>query len=158
MKADMQDFDEYNSFDELDHKSKLLVKKAEEALQLSYSPYSSFAVGAAALLENGQVIQGANQENASFPAGLCAERVVLFQIGAIAPDQNILKLAVVAKKNGEQTLRGAGPCGFCRQVMLEFEQKQTVPMEVIFMAKNHNWIKTSSASTLLPFAFGKDSL
>lgn len=158
MAEESQDFREYDSFDELDNESQGLIQKAEEALELSYSPYSNFQVGAAALLKNGDVIKGANQENASFPAGLCAERVVLFQIGAISPKEEILKLAVVARKNGESSFRGAGPCGFCRQVMLEFEQKQQEKMEVLFLAKNQKWIKTESATVLLPFAFGKDNL
>lgn len=158
MRADVENFEAFDSFQELDEECQALVQKAEEALSLSYSPYSKFTVGAAAKLSNGQIVQGANQENASYPAGLCAERVVLFQIGAIAPKEEVLKLAVVAKKRGADSFNGAGPCGFCRQVMLEFEQKQNDPIEVIFLAENQKWIKTKSAAMLLPFSFGKSNL
>ncbi|MTI37912.1 cytidine deaminase, partial [Fulvivirga lutimaris] len=117
----------YNSFDELDEESQWLVGKAKDALEVSYSPYSNFTVGAAALLNNSEVILGANQENASYPAGLCAERVALFQAGARFPNAAVIRLAIVAKRASEEDLRAGGPCGMCRQVMLEFEQKFNLP-------------------------------
>lgn len=154
----MIEFDRYENYNDLDNQSKLLIKEAEKALASSYSPYSGFTVGAAVLLEDGQIIHGSNQENASYPAGLCAERVALFQIGARFPQKKIVALAVIAKRRDDTNLKGAGPCGMCRQVMLEFEQKQKAPYTVLFKEENGGWIKTKSASTLLPFSFGKDNL
>lgn len=151
-------YESFESFSDIDTETQQLIQKAEEALSLSYSPYSGFTVGAAALLENGEIIKGANQENASYPAGLCAERVVLFQIGAIDPNTLIKSLAVVAKRKDEETFRGAGPCGMCRQVMLEFEHKQKTPIRIIFRDQDGGWIKTNSVATLMPFAFGKENL
>ena len=147
----------YNSFEELDEESQWLVDKAKEALDTSYSPYSKFTVGAAALLNNSEVILGSNQENASYPAGLCAERVALFAAGAIHPGKEVKVLAVVAKRRDSTEYRGAGPCGMCRQVMLEYEHKQDTPMHVIFKL-NDKWVVTESAEVLLPFSFGKENL
>ena len=148
----------YNSLEELDEESRWLVSKSMEALKTSYSPYSNFTVGAAALLNNGEIILGANQENASYPAGLCAERVVLFQAGARFPNAAVIRLAIVAKRVNEEDLRAGGPCGMCRQVMLEFEQKFNLPYEVIFRIEEGKWVKTKSAHILLPFSFGKHNL
>lgn len=148
----------YDSLNELDKESQWLIGKAEEAMKSSYSPYSNFTVGAAALLDNNEVIEGANQENASYPAGLCAERVALFQAGVRFPDAAVVRLAIVAKRASEDHLRAGGPCGMCRQVMLEFEQKSKHPYEVIFRIEEGKWVKTKSAGILLPFSFGKHNL
>ena len=154
----MIEFERYKNVDELDDTSKLLINEANKALSSSYSPYSGFTVGTAVLLDNGEIIHGANQENAAYPAGLCAERVALFQVGSRFPENQIIALAVIAKRRNEEDLKGAGPCGMCRQVMLEFEQKQKSPYSVLFKEENGDWIKTKSANTLLPFSFGRDNL
>jgi cytidine deaminase len=148
----------YERIEDIEDIYQPLIKKAKEAYESSYSPYSNFQVGAAALLENGEIILGSNQENAAYPSGLCAERVSLFQAGARFPNVKILRLAVVAKRRGEEHLRAGGPCGMCRQVMLEYEQKQSLPLEIIFMIENEHWVRTKTASSLLPFSFGKDNL
>ncbi|MEQ8244519.1 cytidine deaminase [Fulvivirga sp.] len=156
--SENEDYIIYNGLEELDEASQWLVNKANEALETSYSPYSKFTVGAAALLNNSEVILGSNQENASYPAGLCAERVALFQAGARFPHAAVIRLAIVAKRANEENLRAGGPCGMCRQVMLEFEQKFNLPYEVIFRIEDGKWIKTKSAQILLPFSFGKHNL
>jgi cytidine deaminase len=156
--SENEDYIIYNRLEELDEASQWLVNKANEALETSYSPYSKFTVGAAALLNNSEVILGSNQENASYPAGLCAERVALFQAGARFPHAAVIRLAIVAKRANEENLRAGGPCGMCRQVMLEFEQKFNLPYEVIFRIEDGKWIKTKSAQILLPFSFGKRNL
>jgi cytidine deaminase len=148
----------YQNEGDIEEEYKVLIEKANEALSSSYSPYSNFTVGAAALLANGEIILGSNQENAAYPAGLCAERVVLFQAGSRFPGIIIKRLAVVAKKRNDTTLRSGGPCGMCRQVMLEYEEKQVEKIEIIFKTDNEQWIRTKSASVLLPFSFGKDNL
>ncbi|MEQ8924788.1 MAG: cytidine deaminase [Fulvivirga sp.] len=151
-------FKVYENYHDLEEEYKVLIQKAEEALLTSYSPYSGFTVGAALKLDNGHYILGANQENASYPAGLCAERVALFQKGAIAMEQRITALAVIARRKDEDGYRSAGPCGMCRQVMLEFEQAQSQKMKVLFKGDGNSWILSDSSSALLPFSFGKDNL
>ncbi|QSE99290.1 cytidine deaminase [Fulvivirga lutea] len=158
MTTSTDNFKVYRNFAELEGEFQILIKKAEEALKTSYSPYSGFTVGAALELTDGSFILGANQENASYPAGLCAERVALFQKGAVAPNQKIKALAVVAKRREEKNYRSAGPCGMCRQVMLEFEQAQAQDMKVLFKGDGETWILSHSSSALLPFSFGKDNL
>lgn len=134
-----------------------LIEKAKEAAQASYSPYSKFQVGAALLLADGSVIKGANQENASYPAGLCAERVALFQAGATRPDTPLQTLAVVAKKVNEDTYKAVAPCGSCRQVMLEYETKHGQPLQILFKSDG-GWVLAESSKLLLPFCFDKHNL
>ena len=100
-----------------------LMSRAIEAVERAYAPYSHFRVGAAILLENGLIIDGSNQENAAYPSGLCAERVVAFSAGSKYPDQKIVKIAVAANKTGTG-ICPVTPCGACRQVLLEYELKQ----------------------------------
>ena len=119
----MKDVTIYDHIEELDSESKYLVHKAKEATQHAYAPYSKFQVGAAVLLEDGTVITGANQENASYPLCMCAERVALYAAVSQHPDQKIMKVAVVAHKKNHKELSHATCCGACRQVMLELALK-----------------------------------
>jgi cytidine deaminase len=153
-----QDFTYFDHLEDLDAESKYLVHKAKEATAHSYAPYSKFCVGAAIMLEDGTMITGSNQENAAYPLCMCAERVALYAAAASHPDKKIIKIAVVAHKKSHKDLTPAAPCGACRQVMHEFEQRQHKPMEVIILAPNKKWTKASSAATLLPLGFSKDSL
>ncbi|UII23100.1 cytidine deaminase [Fulvivirga ligni] len=146
------------SFSELEEEVKDLIKKAEQACDTSYSPYSNFQVGAAVLLENGEVVTGSNQENSSFPAGLCAERVALFFIGANYAGKKIKKVAVTAKRKGESEFVPVTPCGGCRQVLLETETRQESNINVIIQSSYNQWVITKSTKVLLPFCFNKHSL
>ena len=137
----------------LDDESKELVRKAESSLNLAYAPYSKFRVGAAVLLDSGAVVLGANQENAAYPDGMCAERVALFAMTSQYAGQRIKKMAVVARQEGTAGLIPVTCCGSCRQVMFEFEQRQLVPFEVIMQVEDNHWVKTRSAESLLPFSF-----
>ncbi|UII32964.1 cytidine deaminase [Fulvivirga ulvae] len=148
----------YGDESELDEEDLKLIKSARKACETSYSPYSQFQVGAALLLENNEIISGSNQENSSYPAGLCAERVALFHAGAGHSNQTIKKIAVTAKKEGSNHYIPVTPCGSCRQVMLEYEVKQNSPIEVIMQIADNKWIKTLSTEVLLPFCFNKNSL
>lgn len=147
------EFTTYNHIEDLDSESKYLVHKAKEATAHSYSPYSKFCVGSAVILEDGTVVSGANQENASYPLCMCAERVALYAVAAQFPGKRIMKMAVVAHKKNHKELTPASSCGACRQVMLEFEQRQHKPIEVIMLGHEEKWIKCSSAQSLLPFGF-----
>jgi cytidine deaminase len=148
----------FDHLEDLDSESKYLVHKAKEATTHAYAPYSKFFVGAALMLDDGTTIAGANQENASYPLCMCAERVALYTAATTHPERKILKLAVVAHKKNHKELVPAACCGSCRQVILEFEQRQHKPIEIIMLAPDKQWVKASSAATLLPLGFTKDSL
>ena len=154
----MKDFTFYENIDGLDAESKYLTHKAKEATGHAYAPYSKFHVGAAVLLEDGTVITGTNQENAAYPSGMCAERVALYAAISAHPNAVISKIAVVARHKNSKELTPATSCGPCRQVMLEFESRQHKLMEVIMLNAEHRWVKASSAASLLPFSFTKESL
>ena len=151
-------FSAFDTIEDLDSESKYLVHKAKEATQHAYAPYSKFYVGAALILIDGTVILGANQENASYPLCMCAERVALYAASSQHPDKEIKKLAVVAHKKNHKELVAAAPCGACRQVILEYEQRQQKPIELIMLGPNEKWTKCDSAASLLPFSFGKNNL
>jgi cytidine deaminase len=142
----------------LDSESKDLLKKAKEALQHAYAPYSKFRVATAVLLVDGSIVTGTNQENAAYPACMCAERVALYSIASQHPVRLIKKLLVIAQRDQQDTLAPATSCGPCRQVMLEFEQRQGIPFEVVMLNQDHEWVKATSAESLLPFSFTNVSL
>jgi cytidine deaminase len=144
--------------EELDPESKYLAHKAKDATTHAYAPYSKFCVGAAVLLEDGTIITGTNQENAAYPSGMCAERVALFAASSLHPDKVITKIAVVARKKAAKDLSPATSCGPCRQVMLEYEQRQTKPIQIVMQSQEYQWILAPSAESLLPFCFSKANL
>jgi cytidine deaminase len=154
----MNEFNVVTHLEELDTESKNLVQKAKDATQHAYAPYSKFLVGAAILLEDGNIITGTNQENAAYPSGMCAERVALFSAISQYPKARIVKIAVVAKRDDSNVLVPATSCGPCRQVMLEFETRQSKSFQVIMQNQEHQWVKASSAKSLLPFCFTQESL
>ena len=154
----MEPFVIVNHLEDLDLESKYLAHKAKDAATHAYAPYSRFQVGAAVLLEDGTIVTGSNQENAAYPSGMCAERVALYSAVAQHPEMVISKIAVVASRKGGKELVPAACCGPCRQVMLVFEASQGKPIEVIMQSQEHQWVKTPSAESLLPFAFSKASL
>lgn len=147
----------YNSIDELSKDEQELVKKAILSVDNSYAPYSQFHVGAAALLENGETVQGNNIENTVSPVCICAERTALFSSAAQYPNTKILKLAITAKADNFELEEPASPCGSCRQVLVEFETKQQHPIKVILYNKNHI-ISVESARYLLPLTFDETRL
>ena len=154
----MKEFEIVTSLDEFDTESKYLIHKAKEAALNAYAPYSKFLVGAALILEDGTLITGSNQENASYPLCMCAERVALYAAVAQHPEKKIMKMAIVAHKKNHKELSPAASCGACRQVMAEFEERQQAPIEIIMHHTDNQWIKCTSASSLLPFVFNKASL
>jgi len=149
------EYQEFDDFNLLDSSDRSLVNEAYEICQNAYAPYSNFKVGAVALLENGEIIKGNNQENIAYPSGLCAERVALFYAGANFPKEAVKTLCIVAKGDLLPLDKILSPCGSCRQVMLETESRQTNPFKVILVNQNKKTIVFSSAKDLLPFAFGK---
>ena len=146
------------SFDELSEADKVLVEKAKEATYTSYSPFSHFRVGAAVELENGKILQGSNQENASFTTGLCAERCVIFYANAEYPDVPVKTIAIAARDTtGEFTEYPTSPCGACRQVLSEIENRYGKPMRLLLFGKEYI-MQLESVSDLLPFKFNASSL
>jgi cytidine deaminase len=127
-----------------------LLNSAKQAMSAAYAPYSKFRVGAAVLLQDGTIVLGSNQENASFPEGLCAERVALYAAGAQYPGNPPIAIAVVADKLDQGWI---SPCGGCRQVMLEMEQRAGMALQVILTNKMGQMALIPSAATLLPWCF-----
>ncbi len=142
---------------ELTPEEQELITIAKKQTENSYCPYSKFHVGAAAKLDNGVIIRGANQENAAYPSGLCAERSALFAAGAVYPDIPVNTLAIACFTEGHFTENPGAPCGSCRQVMLETEHRYGKPMKVILYGEKEIYIFDSAAS-LLPVGFFSEDL
>jgi cytidine deaminase len=148
----------YDSTEELSSEVKSLMTQAIEIRKKAYAPYSKFKVGAAILLDNGKVVLGSNQENAAYPSGLCAERVAIFQAGAIYPDAKILQMAISATADDKEMSEPIPPCGACRQSIAEYEFRQDVPIEIYFMGSIGKVYKSDSLKNLLPLMFDKNFL
>lgn len=146
------------SFDELSAEEQQLVEAAKEATTRSYAPYSHFHVGAAALLANGVIVTGTNQENAAYPSGICAERTTLFYANSQYPEQAVKALAIAARtSDGLWTETPISPCGACRQVMAETENRFGKPMKVLLCSAEEVFLIESSKD-LLPVSFGSEDL
>jgi cytidine deaminase len=148
-------YQEYDSPAEMSAEDQELVAAAHEARKGSYSPYSNFQVGAALRLANGLIVKGANQENAAYPSGLCAERTAMFWASANYPDVAFDTLAISAADHGVLCELPASPCGSCRQVMAEYEKKYKRPLKVILVGEKRIR-KFGKVEDLLPIIF--DSL
>ncbi len=135
-----------------------LLEMAHEAAKRAYSPYSHFKVGAALLLNNGEIVTGNNQENAAYPSGLCAERTATFYASAQYPEIPFNKLAITAINPTEKLTKPVSPCGSCRQALLEYEQKFNQHIEVLLAGEEGEVYVLKSISDLLPFSFSSDYL
>ena len=147
-------YDQFADWKELNDSDQSLIESAREVMKNAYAPYSKFSVGAAALLSNGSVIKGSNQENIAYPSGLCAERVALFYAGANFPNEAVETLAIVAEGDLVPMETILSPCGGCRQVMVETESRQKKAYRVILVSQNRQVVIFKSAKDLLPLAFG----
>ena len=145
-------FEEYSTIDELNAEDRELANAAIEGMKGSYAPYSHFNVGAAVRMSNGQIVRGANQENAAFPSGLCAERTAMFAAGAKYPDKDMCSLALAGGIYGRITDEPATPCGACRQVMAQYQAKSGKPMSVIMVGGKKIW-KFEKVDDILPLIF-----
>jgi cytidine deaminase len=144
-------YDAFTTLDELSKTDVALIEKAIDIAKKSYSPYSNFPVGAAVLLDSGAVFGGNNQENIAFPSGTCAERTVLNYVHANFPNNKIKVIAITALQSSAPI--PVTPCGFCRQVMVELEQKQGEKIKVILHKIDGATFVFESALSLLPLAF-----
>ncbi|MGV1012668.1 MAG: cytidine deaminase [Flavobacterium sp.] len=151
-------FEVFHSVADLSENIQSLMQQAIAIRKKAYAPYSHFRVGAAILLDNGKIVLGSNQENAAYPSGLCAERVAIYQAGAIYPDAKMLTIAITAASDSNPTLSPIPPCGSCRQSIAEYEFKQEAPIEIYFMGESGEVYKSNSINNLLPLSFNKTSL
>ena len=143
---------EFESFDQLGSEDRKLADAAIEAISQSYAPYSNFNVGAAVMFEDGEIVKGANQENAAYPSGICAERTAMFYASASNPDKNMKAIAIAAGQNGQMCKNPVSPCGACRQVMAQYQQKGGRPMAILLIGADKIW-KFEKVEDLLPLIF-----
>lgn len=157
------------TFDELSPQEQTLVQTAVESTNRSYAPYSHFAVGAALLLADGTILPGCNQENAAFPAGICAERSAIFAAGAAHPETPPVTLAIAARRLDDDTPMPqprktseelwkelqetpVGPCGTCRQVIIETETRYHHPLRLLLVGRDKIY-SMNSIKELMPLSF-----
>lgn len=148
----------YESIDELPADKRILLQEARRVTALAYAPYSNFQVGAVARLSNGELVNGSNQENASFPAGLCAERVLLASVSSLFPKTTIEAIAVSYKSDHQKSDHPISPCGICRQSLQEYEGRVNHPVQLILGGMEGPVYVIDSASRLLPLAFTSEEL
>ncbi len=148
---------EYQSANELPEDEAGLILEARNAANQSYSPYSKFKVGAALLLKSGKLVTGSNQENAAYPSGLCAERTAIFWANAQYPDDPVVKLAISAQNINGQLQQPISPCGACRQVMLETENRFKTPITTLLDGASCIYV-ISKVADLLPLHFSPEDL
>lgn len=141
------------SYDELDDTSRRLVDMAREATGRSYAPYSKFHVGAAILLDNGEIVTGSNQENAAYPSGTCAERTAAYFAHSQHPQARFQAIAIAARgTDGLEVQSPIPPCGACRQALLEYEKLAGHGVTVLLAGKNEIY-RLPSVRSLMPLAF-----
>ncbi len=138
--------------EELNEQERHLIERAKEATNNSYAKYSHFYVGAAVLLADGKVVIGANQENAAFPSGLCAERTAIFSAQANYPEQAVKTLAIAARNERGFQPSPISPCGACRQVILEMEDRYQLPVRILLYGTEGTAV-FGSIKDLLPLSF-----
>lgn len=143
--------------EELPKEERELVESAIAATDHAYAKYSNFRVGAAIRLSDGSVMIGANQENAAFPSGLCAERTAIFAAQAQYPEKAITMLAVAARNENGLLKEPVTPCGSCRQVMLEVEDRYQQPMKVLLYGTDGVYV-IDSAKDMVPLSFISENL
>lgn len=148
----------YDSIDELPEDQHWLLSEAREVTAQAYAPYSNFQVGAVARMANGEIVTGSNQENASFPVGLCAERVLLASVSSLFPRVPIETIAISYKSENHKSDHPISPCGICRQSLQEFEQRVDHPVQLILGGLTGPVYVIDTARSLLPLAFTSEEL
>lgn len=148
----------YENISELPEEQQWLLNEAREVTSNAYAPYSNFQVGAVAKMANGEIVAGSNQENASFPVGLCAERVLLASISSLFPKVPIDTIAISYRSDHQKSDHPISPCGICRQSLQEFETRVNHPVQLILGGMEGPVYVIDSASRLLPLAFTSEEL
>ncbi len=152
------EYEWYPTEKDLPAEDRALLQAARQALKTAYAPYSRFRVGAAVLLEDGRIITGSNQENAAYPMCLCAERVALAAVESEAPNTRVIAMAITVSNEKTSVQQPAAPCGACRQVISEKEQRQHAAMKIILQGETGPVLLLPSGRNLLPFPFGGELL
>src|SRR6188474_1298559 len=151
-------FDIYDSIEELTEEDAWLLNEAREVTENAYAPYSHFHVGAVAKLANGEIVAGSNQENASFPVGLCAERVLLASASTLYPNVPIESMAISYHSGNGNSNQPIAPCGMCRQALQEYEMRVKKPIRLILAGLEGKIFVFEKASQLLPLGFTSDDM
>ncbi len=146
-------YQEFESENELTKEDALLLGEARKATVNAYAPYSNFLVGAAARLQNNKIVTGTNQENASFPTGICAERVLLSAASSLYPKIPVQTIAVSYNNLNGQSGHPVSPCGICRQTLQEYEERGNQPIRLIMAGLSGKIIIIPTVSILLPLSF-----
>jgi cytidine deaminase len=152
------EFYEFDSEDELNAEDKKLVAEAKSSAKNAYAPYSHFHVGAAVLLDSGVIVKGNNQENASYPTGLCAERVAIFSAGANYPGIKIKAIAITASSDEFLIDQPVAPCGACRQAIAEYEHQHKNSIRLILVGESGKVLVAEGIKNFLPWMFDGDDL
>lgn len=151
-------YEVYNGISELTEKDAWLLTEARTVTGNAYAPYSNFHVGAVAMLSNGEIVVGTNQENASYPVGICAERVLLGNAATLYPNVSIEAIAISYNSDTMKSDHPISPCGMCRQALLEYETRVKNPIRLILSGMEGKIQIIKTATFLLPFAFTPDEL
>ena len=152
------EFDVYDSIEQLSAEDAALLREAQKATGISYAPYSHFRVGAAALLVNDKTILGSNQENASYPVGICAERVLLSAASSVYPGVPVKTIAISYLNEQGKSDRPISPCGICRQSMVEYETILKHPIRLVLGGMEGKIFVIPQAASLLPFGFSGEDM
>jgi len=147
------DYEVYDSISELSKEDAWLLNEARSVTEQAYAPYSNFHVGAVAILANGEVVAGTNQENAAYPVGICAERVLLGSVATLHPNVYVKSIAISYNSDEVKSDHPISPCGMCRQALLEYETRLKAPIRLILGGMEGKVYIIKSSSQLLPFAF-----
>ncbi len=151
-------YEVYDSVEELNEQDANLVKEARKVTASAYAPYSNFNVGAIAKMANGKFVAGTNQENASYPVGLCAERVLLSSAATLYPNIAIDTIAISYNNNNGDSDHPISPCGICRQTLVEYEERIKQPIRLILSGMEGKVYIVQRSSLLLPLSFGSVDL
>ncbi|MEP7256009.1 MAG: cytidine deaminase [Ferruginibacter sp.] len=151
-------YEVYNSVDELTEADAWLVNEAREVTSAAYAPYSNFNVGAVAKMANGEIVAGTNQENASYPVGICAERVLLSSAATLYPNIPVDTIAISYNNTNGESSHPISPCGMCRQSLVEYEERMKQPIRLLLSGMEGKVFIIQKANLLLPLSFGSVDL
>lgn len=152
------EYEIFESISELHEEDARLLEQARSVTQYAYSPYSHFKVGAFAKLKNGKTVSGTNQENASYPAGICAERTLMSTASSLFPGVGIEAIAISYNNINGRSDTPVSPCGICRQSFVEFQQRTGSPIRVILSGMEGKVLIIKNAADLLPFHFSSEDM
>lgn len=152
------EYEIFDSMSEMQEDDAQLLKHARSVTQYAYSPYSNFKVGAFAKLVNGKTVSGTNQENAAYPAGICAERTLMSTASSLFPAVGIETIAISYHNMNGKSDAPISPCGICRQSFVEFQQRTGNPIRIILSGMEGKVLVIKNANDLLPFNFSSEDM